>query len=99
MYDIGEGSRKINYPVTVLSENEALTGVDLTGNTCMEADIFYRGYDGRIGVGSTVVIGGIGAYSIVAKPPFIIPASMMVTSEGEIIKHRQTYQQVFETYA
>lgn len=97
-YDIGEGCRKINYPVYVISDTTEEKIVDFTGNTCMEADVFHRNYQGKVGVGSIVVVDNVGAYSVVAKPPFITPSIRMFDTEGNVMKKEMTYPQVFEVY-
>lgn len=46
---------------------------DVVGYTCMEDDVLHRGYSGAIAPGDIAVFGNVGAYTIVLKPPFILP--------------------------
>mgnify|MGYP002508733451 CR=1 FL=1 len=43
--------------------------------------------------------GNVGGYTLVSKPPFIRPQCQMVTEKGTIIKKKETFEEVFHTYA
>ncbi|UKO97606.1 hypothetical protein [Nostoc sp. UHCC 0870] len=77
--------------------------VDLVGYTCMEHDCLYNNYSGEIGIGDYVVFDNIGAYSVVFKPPFIRPNPPIISydstlNEYDLIRRRETTQDVFSTY-
>ncbi len=55
---------------------------DLTGYTCMEADTLVHAHRGEVCVGDLVVVGNVGAYSTVFKPPFIRPAPPILAIDG-----------------
>ena len=63
--------------------------------------LLYKNYHGSLAVGDKLVIGNCGSYSIVMKPPFILPNFPIVSIEhGEIseIKRSETFGDVFNTY-
>ena len=59
----------------------------------------YRDYTGDLAVGDIIVFGNVGGYSLVSKPPFIRPQCRMVTETGLVIKEKETFEEVFQTYA
>jgi diaminopimelate decarboxylase len=96
-----------NLPIRVLSNNpkskRANGTIDIVGYTCMENDCLYKGYQGSLAVGDYVVFDNVGAYTVVLKPPFIIPCPAMIAydsthREFEIVKRREDLSDVFSTY-
>ena len=75
----------------------------MAGFTCIESDYLYRGYNGPLAVGDMVVFDNVGSYSVVLKPPFILPNFPMVelTDDGEVrvIKRQETFDDLFHTYS
>jgi diaminopimelate decarboxylase len=74
--------------------------VDIVGYTCMEDDVLVRGYDGPIAAGDYLVFQNVGAYSIVLKPPFGLPAPPVLSGEGkgDPLRRAETFDDVFATY-
>jgi diaminopimelate decarboxylase len=77
--------------------------VDLVGYTCMEHDCLYHNYSADIGIGDYVVFDNIGAYTVVFKPPFIRPSPPIISYDStlkkyELVRRRETTQDVFSTY-
>ena len=69
----------------------------------MEDDILYQGYVGEITDGSFVVFENIGAYSIVLKPPFILPSPPILVTQSQsgdyvLARRQETTQDVFRSY-
>jgi diaminopimelate decarboxylase len=59
--------------------------VDIVGYTCMEDDVLYHDYDGRLARGDRIVFENVGAYTLVLAPPFILPqAPVIAVSGGEV---------------
>lgn len=81
------GYKQINLPLTVLGKQEGDEDTyDVTGYTCMENDILFRNFKGKIRVGDLLVFSNCGAYSYVNKPPFIRPQlPVFVFENGEVI--------------
>lgn len=94
----------VNPPMTVISMGKRqieYTDVDFVGFTCIEGDVLYHGYNGKLAHGDAVVISNCGSYSIVMKPPFILPNFPVIDiSEGgtEIIKREETFEDLFHTF-
>jgi diaminopimelate decarboxylase len=83
------------------SKRPVLADVDFAGYTCIESDYLYRHYEGELAVGDYVVFGNVGSYSIVLKPPFILPNVPVVeVNQGEVtlLKRQETFEDVFCGY-
>jgi diaminopimelate decarboxylase len=99
----------INLPITVYqkSENDRCYGeydsIDIAGYTCMENDYLYRGYKGSLKRGDYIVFDNVGSYSIVLKPPFILPNCPIIEynpkkDSYEIIKRKEETEDIFRTF-
>ena len=94
----------INPPLEVIrGEGKAVQceDADLAGYTCIENDYLYKGYSGEVGVGDYLVFGSCGSYSVVMKPPFILPNVPVLDISGEesvLIKRAETFDDLFKTY-
>lgn len=100
-HNMGEICELKNLPIKVLSNAEysqSVSGADLVGYTCLEHDVLYRGFDGKISDGDFVMFENVGGYSNVSKPPFIKPNCCMVTADGKVIKRAETVKEVIYTY-
>ena len=105
IYNINPTLNKKNPPIEVYSmggEQKEYTDLDFGGFTCIESDYLYRHYSGKLAKGDMVVFGNVGSYSVVLKPPFILPNFPIIDiSEGEleIIKRGETFDDLFHTFA
>lgn len=107
IYNINPTLNKKNPPLTVYNtgngKRQSYNGLDMAGFTCIESDYLYRGYNGPLAVGDMVVFDNVGSYSVVLKPPFILPNFPMVelTDDGEVrvIKRQETFDDLFHTYS
>lgn len=94
----------VNPPVRVVSmgnKQKEYKNADFVGFTCIENDVLYRNYSGKIATEDMVVINNCGSYSLVMKPPFILPNfPVLDCSEGrvELIKHAETFDDIFHTF-
>lgn len=109
VYNINPTLNKINLPITVFHDTENknsqrnYSNLDFGGFTCIESDYLFRGYNGDLAVGDYVVFGNVGSYSIVLKPPFILPNFAIVelssqNDEIELIRHRETFDDLFKNF-
>ncbi len=104
IYNINPTLNKKNPPIKVYSmgeEQKEYKNLDFGGFTCIESDYLYRHYDGKLAKGDIVVFGNVGSYSVVLKPPFILPNFPIIDiSDGglEIIKRGETFDDLFHTY-
>lgn len=93
----------INPPMEVvhLSVGEEYENLDVVGFTCIEGDVLYRNYTGELAEGDAIVISNCGSYSLVMKPPFILPNFPVLDicgNEIEVIKRAETFDDIFHTF-
>lgn len=105
VYDAKPTLSQRNPPLEVLPQRPGSGEIgpwDLTGYTCMEHDVLYRGYLGRLAPGDFVVFGNTGAYTLVLSPAFIRPRPAVVRLAAggavEVLKRRETADEVMATY-
>ena len=82
-------------------EQKEYKDLDFGGFTCIESDYLYRHFNGKLAKGDMVVFGNVGSYSVVLKPPFILPNFPVIdisTGEVEIIKRGETFDDLFHTF-
>ena len=105
IYNINPTLNKKNPPINVYSmgcEQMEYKDLDFGGFTCIESDYLYRHFSGKLAKGDMVVFGNVGSYSVVLKPPFILPNFPIIdVSDGEleIIKRGETFNDLFHTFA
>lgn len=93
-----------NPPMEVIAmggERNAYDNLDMVGFTCIEGDVLYKNYSGLLGVGDAIVISNCGSYSLVMKPPFILPNFPVLDICGqhvEVIKRAETFDDIFHTF-
>ncbi len=94
----------VNPPLEIFSMGagqQKYQDIDFVGFTCIESDVLYRGYTGFVASGDMVVISNCGSYSLVMKPPFILPNFPVLDISGgkmEVIKRGETFDDVFCTF-
>jgi diaminopimelate decarboxylase len=99
----------INLPMEIVRNSEArFPDVDcvdamIVGYTCIEKDILYRGYTGKLSVDDFAVFHQTGSYSVVMKPPFILPNVPIIQLDSssvgfKILKRQELFEDVFATY-
>lgn len=94
----------VNPPIKIFSnskEKVEVKNADIVGYTCIESDILYKNYSGKIARGDFVVISNCGSYSIVMKPPFIMPNFPVVDickGDIELVKKEEKFDDLFHTY-
>ena len=77
------------------------TDLDFGGFTCIESDYLYRHFNGKLAQGDIVVFGNVGSYSVVLKPPFILPNFPIIELRGngaELIKRGEVFDDLFHTF-
>ena len=99
----------INLPMEIVRNSEArFPDVDcvdamIVGYTCIEKDILHRGYTGKLSVDDFAVFHQAGSYSVVMKPPFILPNVPIIQLDNssvgfKILKRQELFDDVFATY-
>ena len=105
VYNINPTLNGKNPPISIehFSDKNQKEYVDLDfgGFTCIESDYLYKHYNGKLAVGDLVVFDNVGSYSIVLKPPFILPNfPVIIIKNGDVlcIKQKETFEDLFKTY-
>ncbi len=97
----------INPPMQIISGGEQQTefsDIDIAGFTCIESDFLFKNYSGNLAVGDFIVIENCGSYSLVMKPPFILPNFPVIDickdkNNPELIKRGETFDDLFHTFS
>jgi diaminopimelate decarboxylase len=100
-HNIGEICELKQLPLTIIHTSNngySVDDADIVGYTCLEHDVMYRNFYGKVAVGDYIVFDNVGGYSIVSKPPFIRPNCSMITLTGKIIKRAETIKEIIATY-
>lgn len=105
IYNINPTLNKKNPPIEIVHRNDESNSqyvdLDFGGYTCIESDYLYRGYSGYLSVNDYVVFSNIGSYSVVLKPPFILPNFGVVKYENGSfveVKRPEKFLDIFNTY-
>jgi diaminopimelate decarboxylase len=74
----------------------------IAGYTCIESDYPVKEYCGSLAVGDYVVFRNVGSYSVVLKPPFILPDFPILTLDehgtAQPVKRAETIDDLFRAY-
>lgn len=104
IYNINPTLNTKNPPLTVVpmgAKRQSYSDLDFGGYTCIESDYLYRHYSGSLGVGDYTVFGNAGSYSLVLKPPFILPNFPVLdigNGEAELIKRQERFDDLFHSF-
>ena len=105
VYNINPTLNRKNPPITVYSDSKTARtnyeNLDFGGYTCIESDYLYKGYNGPLAVGDIVVFENVGSYSVVLKPPFILPNFPIIewnNGETRVVKRKESFDDLFHTY-
>lgn len=106
VYNINPTLNGKNSPLKIISyggKQKEYDNLDMGGYTCIESDYLYKGFRGKCAVGDYVVFGNVGSYSIVLKPPFILPNFPIIEimendSDIRLIKANEQFDDIFHTY-
>ena len=94
----------VNPPMQIIktgTDRKQYKNLDIVGYTCIEGDVLYRNYAGDLAVGDYVVFSNCGSYSLVMKPPFILPNFPVIDISGdavELIKRQEGFDDLFHTF-
>lgn len=106
-YNMNPSPKRINSPVEVYNSNIKNTirvkKAKLSGYTCIESDIIHDDFSGDIAEGDTIIFKEVGAYSVVMKPPFILPDVSIIqfnkiTNCYDLIREKQTFNDIFHNF-
>lgn len=100
-HNLGEICTLKKLPITIIhngNDKQTLNDASFVGYTCLEHDVMYEGFEGELAIGDYVVFHNVGGYSNVSKPPFISPNCAMVSENGNLIKKKESFDDVLSTY-
>ena len=110
IYNVKPTKSRRNLPIQIFTkrtignnQKKSDNILDIVGYTCMEDDCLYESYRGLLGVGDYVAFNNIGSYTLVLKPPFILPCPVVLaydsnTNEFNVIKRQEELHDIFSTY-
>jgi diaminopimelate decarboxylase len=109
IFNISPVARSTNLPVTILNRLEpvAQKGEKLSfavaGYTCIESDYLSKLVEGFVEEGDFLVYNNVGSYSIVMKPPFILPnwAILKTCDNGvkySVVREKETPDYIFGNF-
>ena len=69
----------------------------------MVSDLIHNEFNGKISIGDIVIFKEIGSYSVVMKPPFILPDVAIIQFDNkrnkfEIVRNKQTFNDIFGNF-
>lgn len=100
-------SKPLNLPIEVFNiggkeSNINVKNYNLCGYTCIESDILYENYSGYLNVNDIIVFKNVGSYSIVMKPPFILPNYPILASNDtgsfDQVKFPENFDYIFQNF-
>lgn len=101
-FNAGETCRYKKLPIRIIGKQQDFVLGDIVGYTCLEDDCLYPDCAQTASIGDIILLGNTGGYSLVFKPPFILPdAPAIVLKEDfthELIKREQTFENMLELY-
>lgn len=105
VFNINPTLNKKNPPIRVIHKDESdvkqYSDLDFGGYTCIESDYLYRGFTGNLSINDYIIFSNVGSYSIVMKPPFILPNFGIIKYENGFfvtLKRPETFYDIFNTY-
>ena len=106
-YNMNPSPNRINSPYEILNLNSKssieVKNANLCGYTCIESDVIHDNFNGNISIGDMIIFKEVGSYSIVMKPPFILPDVPIIEFDDainkfRIVRNKQTFENIFDSY-
>lgn len=94
----------VNPPMEIIAmggEQKDYSDLDFVGYTCIEGDVLFHNYTGKLAHEDAIIISNCGSYSLVMKPPFILPNFPVLDicgDEVEVIKRGEVFDDLFHTF-
>jgi diaminopimelate decarboxylase len=106
--DISPNTRSSKLPVQAVlnpnvKRNKFHSTYNIVGYTCIESDYLTHNFNAPLLEGDFVVYSNVGSYSVVMRPPFILPSNPILLYQGKkrplkLIKKRQSKKDVFRLF-
>lgn len=108
IFDISPNARSKGMPFVHIAKRTSIDETaemmhEIVGYTCIEGDVLTTDLSLPIRAGDFVGYSNVGSYSVVMRPPFILPANPVLMQDGpdgaiSIAKRRQSNQSVFQDF-
>ena len=108
VYNLNPSANRLNFDHEIVRSKSIprqrvkVTEAIVTGYTCIESDILLRDFTGEICEGDLIVFKEIGSYSVVMKPPFILPACPIYRYDPSYgldeIRNEESTSDIFKLY-
>ena len=106
-YNMNPSPNRIDSPLQILNfrpkSSVKVVNAKLSGYTCIESDLIHKDFNGKISKDDLIVFKEVGSYSIVMKPPFILPDVPIIEFDTkkktfQIVRNKQTFQDIFSNF-
>lgn len=106
-YNMNPSPNRINSPIETLNfsieSSVNVKNAKLCGYTCIESDLIHNNFNGKISIGDIIIFKEVGSYSIVMKPPFILPDVAIIQLDDkrnkfEIVRNKQKFDDIFSNF-
>ena len=106
-YNMNPSPNRVNSPIEILNYSPEssikVKNGKLCGYTCIESDLIHKNFNGEISIGDIIIFKEVGSYSVVMKPPFILPDVAILhfdesKSKFEMIRNKQTFSDIFSNF-
>ncbi|HCK03744.1 MAG TPA: hypothetical protein DHV86_03120 [Methylophilaceae bacterium] len=106
-YNMNPSPNRINSAIEILNFNLnsafEVKNAKLCGYTCIESDVIHNNFNGKISIGDMIIFKEVGSYSVVMKPPFILPDVPIIEfndamNKFEIVRNKQTFDNIFSSF-
>jgi len=107
IFDISPNAKTKSLPVTPIlhpqASREPVRDFAIAGFTCIEDDILTESLSAPLKAGDVLAYGNVGSYSVVMRPPFILPSNPVLMARAnaagfDLIKARQSNASVFDLF-
>lgn len=105
IFNISPSARSTNLPVSAICKNVPNDSreFDIAGFTCIEGDYLSKNFKADLNEDDFLKYSNVGSYSIVMKPPFILPnVAILIKNQLDnnftIIKHRESFDYIFQNF-
>jgi diaminopimelate decarboxylase len=107
IFDISPNAKSRCLPVQPILAPDVPRGVAreyiIAGFTCIEGDVLTESLISPLTVGDVLAYGNVGSYSVVMRPPFILPSNPILMKRTDdtcfdLVKARQSNESVFSLF-
>lgn len=107
-FNLGTAKSNINLPFEIIhyGNEDRMTNLNaarVVGYTCIENDVLHSSFTAVAAVGDLIIFKEAGSYSIVMKPPFILPNVAIVEltkdrKQYRVLKRGEKFNDIFGSY-